>query len=120
LKVDDVAFSPDGRTLAAGGSKGTLLWDVRSHPQLGGRLNGRQGAVGGVAFSPDGRTLATAGTSGTVALWQGILWNDDPSYPGAGPAYLEKMICSLVRRDLTRTEWQAIVPGLPYSATCRY
>nr|BFD94074.1 hypothetical protein KitaXyl93_54340 [Kitasatospora sp. Xyl93] len=75
--VNAVAFSPDGRTLAAVGrddaTKGTLrLWDMadQAHPVLLGeplRVNNASAVV----FSPDGRTLATAGvsTGDTVKLW---------------------------------------------------
>ena len=65
-----MAFSPDGRTLAAAGTEGTLfLWDLtdRAHPTRLGELLAP--AVTSVAFSPDGRTLAISGSNGTVALW---------------------------------------------------
>lgn len=64
-----VAFSPDGKTLAAVGgnsSNGTLgLWDI-SNPAAPARLEMRTGVYypDAVAFSPDGRLLVTA--SGTI------------------------------------------------------
>ncbi|MEV4743569.1 helix-turn-helix domain-containing protein [Streptomyces sp. NPDC049555] len=64
-----VAFSPDGRTLAVGDAKGAVsLWDVRSH-RLVATLAGASEAVTGLAFAPDGRTLAGAGADGSVHLW---------------------------------------------------
>ena len=68
--VYSVAFSPDGRTLATGGSNSPVrLWDVDTQKQLGKPLLGHFGPVYSVAFSPDGHTLATGGYDSTVRLW---------------------------------------------------
>src|SRR5262249_12663397 len=57
--VHAVAFSPDGATLAAGGSAGVIrLWDISSG-ELRHRFSGHVGAVRRLAFAPDGRTLAS-------------------------------------------------------------
>jgi WD40 repeat protein/transcriptional regulator with XRE-family HTH domain len=71
--MQSVAFSPDGRTLAAGGADKTVrVWDV-SDPKrpvpLPPPLTGPQDVVYSVAFSPDGRTLAAGGGDKTVRLW---------------------------------------------------
>lgn len=68
--VVDMAFSPDGRTLASAGVDRTIrLWNLHTHKPLGVPLTGHTGAVFGVAFSRDGRTLASAGEDRTIRLW---------------------------------------------------
>lgn len=60
--VADLAFSPDGRTLAAAvdtSPASVQMWNVTSHRLIGVIATGQEGTVNGMAFSPDGRTLAT-------------------------------------------------------------
>jgi len=67
--VEDVAFSPDGRILACGGSLGetVYLWDPASGHVIH-ELRAPAG-VAAMAFTPDGRLLATGHTNATVRLW---------------------------------------------------
>ncbi len=69
FRVVSVAFSPDGRRLAAaGGDRIVRLWDMTTgHEVLS--LRGHDEAVGRVLFSPDGQRLASAGGDGTVRVW---------------------------------------------------
>jgi WD40 repeat protein len=62
-----VAFSPDGRTGAAG-SFDVLLWELSTGRQLCS-LYGHQCWVDTVAYSPDSRILASGSYDGTVLLW---------------------------------------------------
>jgi eukaryotic-like serine/threonine-protein kinase len=65
-----VAFSADGRTLAAAcGDHETRLWDVTSSRLLHS-LIGHEAPVKAVGFSPTGGVVATAGDDGTARLWQ--------------------------------------------------
>jgi WD40 repeat protein len=65
-----LAFSPDGRRLAACGfgSRDVRLWDA-ADPDRSWTLAGHDEDVQAVAFSPDGRTLASGGRDGQVILW---------------------------------------------------
>jgi RNA polymerase sigma factor (sigma-70 family) len=70
-RIASLAFSPDGKTLAAGGEaerrdQAISLWEVASGKEL------RRLAIGGVkalAFSPDGQTLAAGGYDSAIRLW---------------------------------------------------
>ena len=85
--VNSVAYSPDGQTLASGGSisyqelirlkyspdlasgsydQSIKLWDVKTGKLLQ-TLKDDSGSVKSVAYSPDGQTLASG--SSTIKLW---------------------------------------------------
>jgi WD40 repeat protein len=65
--VSSVAFSPDGKWLAAGTYQGVRLWNVADKKDEG-TLPLKSGFVRSVAFSPDGKVLA-AGSYQAVTLW---------------------------------------------------
>jgi WD40 repeat protein len=71
--INDVAFTPDGRTLATAGADGrAMAWDIedpgrpRRLPDL---FLGTSRTVFAVAFAPEGQFLVTTGTDSTAIMW---------------------------------------------------
>lgn len=81
--VGATCFSPDGKLLVIGSSRGTLVkhgevsvWDART-----GRLQwkgGHSGRVTQITFSSDGDSIASASEDGTIKLWNA---NADETVP---------------------------------------
>ncbi len=64
-----LAYSPDGKTLAAAGEGSAVVLRDVATGQVVARLSGHADAVAALTFSPEGTTLASAGYDGTVRLW---------------------------------------------------
>jgi WD40 repeat protein/DNA-binding SARP family transcriptional activator len=86
---DLVRFTPDGRFVVGGSTKGWLrLWSTRTWKPATRILRGHAGAVLWESTSPDGHTLATGSADGTVRLWdlptQRPVGAPLPGLPGRG------------------------------------
>jgi WD40 repeat protein len=71
--VRSIAFSPDGKMIAAAGgapqSQGEIkIWDIQSH-QLLMTLRGHKDCIYSVAWSPDGKVIASGSYDRMVKLW---------------------------------------------------
>lgn len=75
--IQALAFSPDGRLLAAATQQGVVkVWEVPSGREVQ-EFRARSQNVFAIVFSPDGRRLATGGEGeGAVMLWDVITWQE--------------------------------------------
>ncbi len=132
LGVNAVAFSPDGKLLAAAQANGYVrLWNPSTGQPVGAPLlasTSPQSYVAGVAFSPDGTLLATAGDDGTLRLWNPVTGQavGAPLPAGTGPggsvsgvAFSPdgKLLASADADGTVRT-WQMPLFADPYAALC--
>ncbi len=92
-----VAFSPDGKRVAAGGGdwkfKGiaqVTIWDVASRQQVL-KLVGHDNAIICLAFSPKGDQIATGAIDGTARLWDAETGAQVKIFPGHAN-YIESVI----------------------------
>jgi WD40 repeat protein len=106
--VRALAFTPDGRLLAAAGLDKTItLWDVPGRRELR-RLEGAKGAVVRLAFSPDRRLLAAAEENGRAAelrLWDVATGQTRLTLEVPSPPYCGVVFSPDGRRLATSGEW---------------
>ncbi|MDG5804698.1 hypothetical protein P9869_18895 [Streptomyces ossamyceticus] len=106
--VTALAFSPDGRTLAVGGDRGSLqLWDVPTGQPLGRPLTTPGEAVYTLAFDSDGTTLYAG--SAHVPLQR---YDLDPAHA------LARVCARAGGSGPSRSQWHTYVPDAPYRRVC--
>jgi WD40 repeat protein/beta-lactamase regulating signal transducer with metallopeptidase domain len=93
-KIKSVAFSPDGKKLAAASRDGRIcLWDVSSGNELlfiAAHPNHTDASFSPspcVAFSPDGKKLASASTDRTIRIWDAATAKELGSFQAEGGLY---------------------------------
>jgi WD40 repeat protein len=80
--LSSLAYSPDGKLLAAGGIDGMVYaWDLDTG-KLILQVAGHQGMVPGVAFSPDGTRLASHSWDATAKVWEVSTGREIASFSG--------------------------------------
>ncbi|HLK44911.1 MAG TPA: hypothetical protein VKT18_02935 [Acidimicrobiales bacterium] len=111
-QVNSLDVDSTGSTLVVGGTDGaTWLFDLATGTEIGTPLG------------PDASTT-------TAALFAGV-GDSTPlavAYPNEGPptlsrwdlhaGFLAARACAVARRNLTRLEWEQILPNRPYAKVC--
>ena len=84
-RVTDLAFAPDGATLAGACGRSLTVWDMAHSRQLLQHQVGTQ-SVKSVAFTPDGRFLLVACNDRSVRVWDTRSWSEHTAFDwGIGP-----------------------------------
>jgi DNA-binding SARP family transcriptional activator len=136
-----LAFSADGRYLAAGMSElgfpltgSTIVWNVETGTEVA-RFDSGEGAVQAHVWAPDGSSVWSLGDDG-IHHWDltrshalARTGDGDPVMFRAGETVLAigdrstkpwiDYACALAGRPLTPVEWREYVDDRPYAPTCR-
>ena len=122
--LSSIAFSPDGKTLAAVGLGGDIsLWALPAGEKIG-VLSGHEVAAWSLAFVHAGRFLVSFGYEGTIKFWDTESWEEArtlrPQAPGVrGLAFsLDEALIALSmegKAQLWSVEEWALQAELPVS-----
>jgi WD40 repeat protein len=106
--VFDLAFSRDGRTLAAAGVEGDahqiFLWNMNTRTPIGRGFQSPT-KVGSLAFDEEGSSLLTAGKE-TVLQWD------------LSPETWRSRLCMIVNREISEEEWKRYMAKDDYEPIC--
>ncbi|MFD7428196.1 trypsin-like peptidase domain-containing protein [Streptomyces sp. NPDC059818] len=116
----ELAFSSDGKTLAATEGNVVQLWDTTTGKSQGA-LAGHTGLVTSLAFSPDGETLATGSEDATAQLWDVATQEARHKLVGhTGPVMSvsfspDGKYLATGSEDTTAMVWDTAIPGVAES-----
>jgi WD40 repeat protein len=100
-------FSPDGGVIALGGSDGQVHLLTADTLHEIGQLPIRTGAVWAfAAYTRGGSVLSAVDERGLIVQWD------------SRPQSWVDRACAVAARDLTDTEWDTYLPGVPHQRTC--
>lgn len=68
-KIDMLAVSPDGSTIAVAADRSIRYWDIRTHRLTGTTLTGHRDTITALGFTSDGTRLWTLAGDDTGRLW---------------------------------------------------
>ena len=80
LGVPNVAFAPDGKTVASSGGKVLHVWDAATG-ELKQTLAGHAAPARGLSFTPDGKHLVSGGDDRKVIVWDLATGKPKVTYP---------------------------------------
>jgi WD40 repeat protein len=107
--ITALAQTPDGRTLAASTTAGSVwLWGAGNptRARLAAMLTAAHGSLTALTFSPSDSTLVTGGRDGRLTFWH------------YRPFQVVNRICAYSGTPITPGEWRRYVPGAAYDPPC--
>jgi WD40 repeat protein len=100
-------FTPDGGVVALGGNDGQIhLLTADTLHEIGQLPIGTGATWALAAYTADGSALSAVDERGHIVQWD------------ARPQSWIHRACAIAARDLTRTEWDTYLPGVPPQHTC--
>jgi WD40 repeat protein len=107
-QVSSIAFDPTGQRFATTATQdGTVkLFTTSTLQQEGTTLNTDQGATSTAAFGLHGNSLLVVNDHGNAYTLP------------VSPTAWEQRACAIAGRNLTRQDWNRLVPGQSYSTIC--